>query len=97
MPEWLWIFFGYSSFVWSALILINIYDLSADLLMAVFVFGAAAILVRMQDGPVSLSRGALFGATLGLGYLSKAAMFPLSFVFFAAACRGSSGVAMCLR
>ena len=77
-------FFGYSSFVWSALILINIYDLSADLLMAVFVFGAAAILVRMQDGPVSLSRGALFGATLGLGYLSKAAMFPLSFVFFAA-------------
>jgi hypothetical protein len=85
MPEWLWILFGYSAFVWSALILIDVYNLSADLLMAVFVFGAAAILVRMQDGPVSLGRGALFGATLGFGYLSKAAMFPLSFMFFAAA------------
>lgn len=85
MPEWLWILFGYSAFVWSALILINVGDLSADLLMAVFVFGAAAILVRMQDGPVSLGQGALFGATLGFGYLSKAAMFPLSFMFFAAA------------
>jgi hypothetical protein len=85
MPEWVWILFGYSAFVWSALILINVRYLSADLLMAVFVFGAAAILVRMQDGPVSLGQGALFGATLGLGYLSKAAMFPLSFMFFAAA------------
>ena len=85
MPEWLWVLFGYSTFVWSALILINVGALSADLLMAVFVFGAAAILVRMQDGPVSLGRGALFGATLGFGYLSKAAMFPLSFMFLAAA------------
>ena len=85
MPEWLWVLFGYSAFVWSALILINVGAVSSDLLMAVFVFGAAAILVRMQDGPVSLGRGALFGATLGFGYLSKAAMFPLAFMFLAAA------------
>jgi hypothetical protein len=85
LPERLWILFGYSVFAWSALILINVYDVSGDLLMAVFVFGAAAILVRMQEGPVSLARAALFGAALGLGYLSKAAMLPLSFAFFAAA------------
>jgi hypothetical protein len=82
VPDWAWIVFGYAVFTWSSLELIGVADMSADLLMAVFVYGAAAVLVRM-DGPTnSPANGVRLGIMLGLGYLAKTAMFPLAFVFF---------------
>ena len=80
-PRWAWISFGYAAFTWSSLMLIGLVDLSGDLLMAVFVYAAAGIIVRLQDGPVSWMTGAALGGLLALGYLSKAAMFPLSAAF----------------
>jgi hypothetical protein len=82
VADWAWFVFGYAVFTWSSLELIGVADMSADLLMAVFVYGAAAVLVRM-DGPTnSPANGVRLGIMLGLGYLAKTAMFPLAFVFF---------------
>lgn len=90
IPQRAVVVFGYAAFAWSSLVLINLSDLSADLLMAVFVYAAAALLVNAQRLTLSLAGGAWLGVALGLGYLAKAAMLPLAvvFLFVAWASRG---------
>jgi len=76
---------GYSFFIWSTVgdlvLLIN-----PDLLVATAALLASGMLLRMRMG-----RGATrslylwFGLCLGLGYLAKAILFPMAFVFLAAA------------
>ena len=82
IPTWAWITLGYASFAWSTLMLIGLADLSADVLMALFVYLAAAVVVQAHDRAVTTTTGVGLGISLGLGYLAKAAMFPLAFVFF---------------
>jgi hypothetical protein len=83
LPEWAWLALGYTLFVWSSLTLIKVWVVTPDMLMAATVYLAAGLLVRMRLGHTNLLAFGLFGVVLGLGYLTKAAMFPLSFVFLA--------------
>jgi hypothetical protein len=81
MPEWaLWLL-GDSLFVWITLLLIHLERLQPDLCVAALVYLAAAMLLRIWKGKSRWLTYAGFGAVLGVGYLAKAVMFPLAFIF----------------
>jgi hypothetical protein len=82
LPEWSLCVLGYSLFLWSSLIIVGVSMFGPDLLVTVFVYLAAGLLLRLRR-----ERGLLnfvaFGFTLGIGYSAKAIMFPISLVFLA--------------
>lgn len=81
LPKWVWLAIGYTLFIWVSLSLIEIWAVTPDMLLACFVYLAAAQLVRIgRDGGRWRDFG-LLGVWLGLGYLTKAVLFPLAFVF----------------
>ena len=83
LPDWIWIVLGYTLFLWSALNLIGVSVASPDMIVAALVFLASGILIRIQTGAASRAIVWVLGVVLGFGYLAKAAMFPLAFVFLA--------------
>jgi len=85
LPEWALLSLGYSLFLWSSLALINLSTVSPDMTVALFVFLASALILRSNSVMDHAPKSALLGLVLGLGYLAKTAMMPLSVVFFAAA------------
>jgi hypothetical protein len=85
LPGWAWLSVGYGLFVWSSLALIEIYSVTPDMIVAACVLAAGGLLLRIGAHAVTWKTFALLGAVLGVGYLAKAVMFPLAFVFLAAA------------
>jgi hypothetical protein len=83
LPGWAVFALGFSVFLWSSLSLTRMGTVSPDQLMAGFLYLAVGLLLQIGERPNSFSRFVLLGAALGLGYLAKAPLFPLSFVFFA--------------
>jgi hypothetical protein len=84
--EWACYVLGYSLFIWTAVIMIGATsNVSPDLCVAALVFLASGLLLRMRGGTANWGTFVLFGAVLGIGYLAKAVMFPLAFVFLAVA------------
>lgn len=76
---------GYAVFIWSSLDLITLGEVSPDMLMAGFVYLAAWLLVLIAKQPAkSFWSAVLLGLVLGVGYLAKAPMFPLAFVYWGA-------------
>ncbi len=73
-----WVALGYALFLWSTLHLGRLTRSPADLLMAACVYLACGHLARMASGDLRPAGFAWFGVALGLGYLAKAPMFPLS-------------------
>jgi hypothetical protein len=78
----MWIL-GYSLFVWTTVgelvLLVN-----PDLLVMASVLLAAGLLLRMEADRNSLRASYVwFGICLGFGYLAKAILFPMAFVFLA--------------
>lgn len=80
-PEWTWLALGYSLFIWSSLLLIGVLQVTPDMCVAALVYLASGILLRIHMGSTGWPTFIPFGLILGLGYLAKAAMFPLAFVF----------------
>jgi 4-amino-4-deoxy-L-arabinose transferase-like glycosyltransferase len=86
LPEWAWYVIGYSLFIWTSLIMIGAgSNVSPDLCIAALVYLASALLLRMRSRTATWRTFVVFGAVLGFGYLAKAVMFPLAFVFLAVA------------
>jgi len=85
LPEWTLLLLGYSLFLSTSLTLINLSTVSPDLTLALFVFLASGITLRMKTGEPSARTFALLGGVLGFGYLAKTPMMPLSLVFFVSA------------
>ncbi len=81
LPEWGWRVIGYALFIWSSLELISLRVLAPDLLVAGFVYLASGMLLRIRRGDSRYLTFAVFGLVLGFGYLAKAPMFVLAFVF----------------
>jgi hypothetical protein len=90
LPAWVWLLLGYALFIWASLIMIGTGwasiilkgpGLTPDMLVGLFVYLASAILLRIYRGSRGSITFALLGAVLGLSYLAKAVMFPLSFIF----------------
>jgi hypothetical protein len=81
LPHWIWWGLGYSIFVFASLHLIQIWAVTPDMLMSAFVYLAAGLLVQMHFNDESRKLPILFGSVLGLGYLGKAVMLPISILF----------------
>ncbi len=80
LPEWALSLLGYGLFLWTSLVLVPVKTIGPDLLVTVFVYLAAAMLLSLsaEAPPRSFL---LFGLVLGVGYWAKAIMFPISLIF----------------
>jgi hypothetical protein len=83
LPDWAMWALGDSIFICYMLLFNSLAEVHPDLCMAGLVFLAAALLVRIRTGDAPYWVYGIFGAVLGLSYLAKAVMFPVSFVFLA--------------
>ncbi|HEV1995834.1 MAG TPA: hypothetical protein VGR03_15990 [Candidatus Acidoferrum sp.] len=83
-PRTVWIW-GYVFFLWASYFWLGPVWVTPDLCVAALVYLATALLFRIWRGRGSWLVFVGFGALLGLGYLAKTAMFPLSFVFLSCA------------
>ncbi len=83
VPDWVVVAVGYVIFVWSSLNLIGLAFVAPDFAVATCVYLAAGWLLRCRLDPQRWASFAVLGLVLGLGYLAKAPMFPLGFVFLA--------------
>jgi 4-amino-4-deoxy-L-arabinose transferase-like glycosyltransferase len=81
VPPWSVFAIGYTVFLWSSLSLISLERVSPDILMAGFLYLAVGILLQIQVNPKSFALFVGLGVVLGLGYLAKAPVFLLAFVF----------------
>ncbi|HEX9919123.1 MAG TPA: hypothetical protein VGA87_08150, partial [Pyrinomonadaceae bacterium] len=84
LPRRAWLVFAYALFVWTSLSMNRVARTSPDVLVSALVFVASALLLRIRLRRAGWLTFALFGLTLGVGYLTKTFMFPLAFVFLAA-------------
>lgn len=74
-----WWIAGYSCFAYSILVMVNLGRVGPDIVVAASVFAASGLLLkanRQREAFVGVA--AALGAVLGLGYLGKAALFPVS-------------------
>jgi hypothetical protein len=98
-----WWIAGYSCFAYSILVMVNLGRVGPDIVVAASVFASSALLLKAsRQRGASVGHGALLGAVLGLGYLGKAALFPISIavilvlaVLLRRRARGWLSVAMC--
>jgi 4-amino-4-deoxy-L-arabinose transferase-like glycosyltransferase len=85
ISESFWWALGYLLFIWTSLSLIEIWAVTPDMLMAVFVFLAAGLVAQIRSGDEKLRVFLRLGLVLGLGYLSKTFMFSTALVFLVVA------------
>jgi hypothetical protein len=85
IAEWLIIGIGYSLFIWSSLVLIKIWSVNPDMLVAAIAYLAGGIILGINNGKNSWKMFTMLGLVLGAGFLAKAAMLPIGFIFLVAA------------
>ena len=89
-PEWAFYAFGYLLFTWSSLVLIEIWAVTPDMLVAALVYLAGGLLLRVRLGRDGWATYALLGLVLGLGFLAKTILLPIALLFLGA-CLLSAG------
>ena len=80
-----WWLLGYTLFAWFALKWVGVSSDTPDMLTAAFVFLSGGMVLHLKAPSNRWLHFAVLGVVLGLGYLSKAVMFPLSLVFLTVA------------
>ncbi len=86
LPVWIWQLLGYSFFAWSTIgMLWAPRMVTPDLCVAMFVYLDSGLLLTLRASTKTSRTCLLLGLTLGLGYLAKAILFPMAFVFMAVA------------
>lgn len=70
-------------FGWCSLVLVGVYMDSPDMLAGVIVLFAAALTIELCLKTANKKQACVLGFVLGLGYLAKAATFPIGLSFFA--------------
>ena len=80
LPEWAWLVLGYSLFIWHSLVMIKIELITPDMCNAAFMYLALGILLRICAGYNRWHTFVFLGIVLGLGCLTRIAMFPLAFI-----------------
>jgi hypothetical protein len=71
---------GYSLFFWATLFMIPPSLVTPDVLVTASLLLSGAALLKIANGADGWFSFAMLGLSLGLGYLAKAVMFPVSFV-----------------
>lgn len=85
LSESSWWLLGYAVFTATSLLLVGLYRVCPDLCVAALIYLASGLIVRIRAGNDDSKTYLLLGLVLGLSYLAKAVMFPLSLVFLAVA------------
>jgi hypothetical protein len=85
LPGWAFRAIAYLTFLWLSLTLITLERKSPDMLMSIFVYLAIALVLGIRRHPGGRVSYTLLGIVLGTGYLAKAPMFPLAFMFLVVA------------
>ena len=83
VPEkivWIW---GYLLFLWNSQFWLSPAMVNPDIIVAGLVYLATALLLRLYQGKGTWLLFAGLGVALGVAYLAKTAMFPISFAFLA--------------
>jgi hypothetical protein len=81
LPDWVVVAVGYACFIWVARWLVPLSKLTPDALVAATVYAGVAVLLRLRREPQCTWAAPVLGALLGLGYLAKAVVLPLSLLF----------------
>ncbi|MGE0406481.1 MAG: hypothetical protein AB7O65_09285 [Candidatus Korobacteraceae bacterium] len=71
---------AYTAFLWASLALIGPVS-TPDMLLFLFVYISAGILIKIRNGDGSVGSFLLLGLSLGVGFLAKAPLFPLAPLF----------------
>lgn len=85
LPRLGWLCFGYMLFLWATLYYIPLRLITPDVCVAALVFLASGLILRLRRGVHSWKLFVALGVTLALGYMAKAVMFPLAFVYLVVA------------
>jgi hypothetical protein len=102
LPKWLWVILGYTLFAWCSIELIGMGHISPDLnhpdmLLSIFLYCAATILLRIRMGSANWQAYCLLGIALGVGYLVKGPMFPIGIAFLVASVIAAGNLARGFR
>lgn len=84
IPDWPFVLLAFSILWWVALELETLYDVAPDLMAAACFFVTMGLLARLRAEDKKW-RFVLLGLSLGIGYWTKAVMFPLGFATLALA------------
>jgi hypothetical protein len=84
LPLWALQGIGYSLCLYAGLVWISIWNVTPDQCVALVMYLAAALLLRMRRTSAGLGMYAALGVLLGLGYLAKSALLPLGLISLAA-------------
>jgi hypothetical protein len=79
LPEWMMLLLGYAVFLALSLEVETPWDLTPDMAVMACVCLSAGILLRLTSSD-KFWKFALFGLVLGIGYWTKAILFPVGFV-----------------
>ncbi len=85
LSEPVWWLLGYALFFSTALFVLSLEPANPDVWVCAVSYLSMGLLLRIALHPLNWSYFAVFGVVLGLGYLTKAFYFPLSFVFLGSA------------
>ena len=72
---------GYLLFIWTITHLLDAWFTTPDMLVMGIVFLVFALLLKIKMGSIGFSTFVILGVVLGIGYIAKAPMFPLTFMF----------------
>jgi hypothetical protein len=75
---------AYAIFFFCCLVLVGVRVVTPDMLLVALLFAAAALIVRIERGEAGVTAFIFLGALLGLGFLAKAVMLPVSLFLMAA-------------
>jgi hypothetical protein len=86
LSAWRWQLIGYSLFAWSTFgVMLAPRMITPDLCVAMFVYLDCGLLLSLRHSTKTSRTCLLLGLTLGFGYLAKAILFPMAFLFIVAA------------
>lgn len=83
--DWPWLTVAYTIFLWSSLGLIGTYETNPDMLVAALFYLSCGLLLRIACTHATWKTYLALGVVLGLSYLTKGVMFPLSLILLATA------------
>jgi hypothetical protein len=78
--EFVWELLVYAFFAAATVAWIRVWMTTPDMTVLAIVLAIAGLSVRLGHGPDGWGAAVMLGVLLGLGYLAKAAMFPIAFV-----------------
>ncbi len=85
LPNWSWLILGFAFFLFFGCEFVGVSLVSPDLALFACVMLVTGMVIRVKDGSTSWALFAALGAICAIGYLFKAIMFPMTFVFLGVA------------